>query len=99
MKKAGRPICSAGWILPMQTCISKNCGEGRGTFSRFTIKIIYMKYFLFLVCACLLLSCGGGKVPKGILPPQQMQTIVWQLMQTDEFTANAFTRDSTKNLH
>jgi hypothetical protein len=58
-----------------------------------------MKYILVLVCSCLLLSCGRDKVPKGIIPPQQMQTILWQLMQTDEFTANAFTRDSTKNLN
>ena len=38
-------------------------------------------------------------MPKGIIPPQQMQTIVWQLMQTDEFTATAFTSDTTKNLN
>jgi len=58
-----------------------------------------MKYFLILVCSCLLLSCGGRKVPKGIIPPGQMQTILWQLMQTDEFTATAFTSDTTKNLN
>jgi len=58
-----------------------------------------MKYFLLIVCACLLLSCSGDKVPKGIIPPPQMETILWQLMQTDEFTADAFTRDSIKNLH
>ena len=57
-----------------------------------------MKYLLFLLCACFFLSCGGDKVPAGILPPQQMETIVWQLMQTDEFVANAFVRDSTKNI-
>lgn len=57
-----------------------------------------MKYLLVLLCACFFLSCGGDKVPSGILPPQQMETIIWQLMQTDEFVVNTFVRDSTKNL-
>jgi hypothetical protein len=56
-----------------------------------------MKYFLVLLGICGLLSCGS-KTPPGIIPPPQMETILWQLMQTDEFTSDAFTRDSTKNL-
>jgi hypothetical protein len=56
-----------------------------------------MKYFLVLICSCFLFSCGS-KTPSGIIPPPQMETILWQLMQTDEFTSDAFSRDSTKNL-
>ena len=57
-----------------------------------------MKYLLFLLSSCFLLSCGDRKVPSGIIPPEQMQTIVWQLMQTDEFTAATIATDTTKNL-
>ena len=56
-----------------------------------------MKYFLVVAGICLFLSCGS-KTPAGIIPPPQMETILWQLMQTDEFTSDAFARDSTKNL-
>lgn len=58
-----------------------------------------MKYLPVLLCACLFFSCDDKKVPEGIIPPEQMETIMWQMMQTDEFTSDAFARDSTKNLH
>ena len=57
-----------------------------------------MKYLLFLLPSCFLLSCGDRKVPSGIIPPEQMQTIVWQLMQTDEFTAATIATDTSKNI-
>ena len=59
-----------------------------------------MKYILVLVCASLLFSCSGGDhTPSGILGRQKMETILWQLMQTDEFTSAAFPlRDSIHNL-
>jgi hypothetical protein len=56
-----------------------------------------MKMMPALLLFCFLLSCGSS-IPKEIIPPEKMETILWQLMQVDEFTANAFTRDSTHNL-
>lgn len=58
-----------------------------------------MKYFLFFLCGFVLLSCSDRKVPKGIIPPEQMETIMWQMMQVDEFSTDVAMRDSTKNLH
>ncbi len=59
-----------------------------------------MKYMLVLVCSFLLFSCSGGSdAPKDIIGRQKMETILWQLMQADEFTASAYPlRDSTHNL-
>ncbi len=59
-----------------------------------------MKYIFFLMVPCFLFSCSGSDgVPSGIIAKPKMETILWQLMQVDEFTASTFTpRDSTHNL-
>ena len=58
-----------------------------------------MKYLLVLASFSLLLSCNGNKTPAGILPPEQMQTIVWQMMQSDEYVGDVLVRDSSKNIN
>lgn len=58
-----------------------------------------MKYLLAIIFSCLLISCGDSKPPPDIIPPPQMETILWQLIQTDEYTATAFVSDSTKNIN
>lgn len=58
-----------------------------------------MKYVLFLIGIGLFLSCGGDRLPADILPQQQMETIIWQLAQVDEFAVTAFMGDSTKNVN
>ena len=58
-----------------------------------------MKYILIIFSSCFLLSCGDSKPPSDIIPLPQMETILWQLIQTDEYTATAFVSDSTKNMN
>ena len=42
-------------------------------------------------------SCGNSnRMPEGILPSQKMETIVWQLMQSDEYVNTLLAKDSTK---
>ncbi|MBS1566717.1 MAG: DUF4296 domain-containing protein [Bacteroidetes bacterium] len=53
-----------------------------------------MKFLPVLACLLFLLSCGE-RVPDGVIPPEQMQTVLLQLMQTDEYVSDLFARDST----
>jgi len=58
-----------------------------------------MKYVFFLLMLVFFFSCSPGNgVPSGIIARPKMDTILWQLMQTDEYTSDAFSRDTTKNL-
>ncbi|MEO5683846.1 MAG: DUF4296 domain-containing protein [Chitinophagaceae bacterium] len=51
--------------------------------------------FLLLITA-LLASCGSSKVPADIIPVHKMETILWQLMQSDEYVNTLLVKDSTK---
>jgi hypothetical protein len=58
-----------------------------------------MKYLFFLAVSLCLFSCSSNDgAPSGIIGRSRMETILWQLMQVDEFTANAFVRDTVHNL-
>lgn len=58
-----------------------------------------MKYFFFLVISLCLFSCSSNDgAPSGIIGRSKMETILWQLMQVDEFTANAFARDTLHSM-
>lgn len=43
-------------------------------------KIIF--FFIIVVAA---VSCNKNKVPTGILPPEKMEAVMWDMMQADEF--------------
>ena len=51
---------------------------------------------LLLLLTALFASCGSSSVPAGILPGDKMGTIIWQLMQSDEYANNLLAKDSTK---
>src|SRR5690349_14473435 len=51
---------------------------------------VFCMLLLFLSCA------DKGRVPKGIIPPEQMKMIVWDLMRADE-PAYKLTLDSSIN--
>lgn len=57
-----------------------------------------MRPLLFLLLAAFLLaSCGSrGRVPADIIPTAEMQTIIWQLMQTDEYVNTVLAKDTAK---
>lgn len=43
-----------------------------------------------------LLACSGkNKVPRGILPPQKMQAIMWDMLKADGFVSEYLSKDSS----
>jgi len=48
--------------------------------------------FVFAVVAC----NSDDQVPAGVIPVKNMQTIVWQLMQADEYVNMLLTKDTLK---
>jgi hypothetical protein len=56
--------------------------------------------FIFLFAGCLTVAaCGSDKpVPAGVLPPEKMQEVVWDLMRADQFVVGfAIPKDSALN--
>lgn len=56
--------------------------------------------FVFLLLALTILaSCSDRSArPSGILPEEKMQTVLWQMIQADEYVNSYFTRDSAKTI-
>ncbi|MEO7264732.1 MAG: DUF4296 domain-containing protein [Ferruginibacter sp.] len=52
-------------------------------------------YFLFLLV--ILGSCSGDSLPKEIIPPTQMQDVLWDYLRADVYTTDFIVTDSTKN--
>jgi hypothetical protein len=56
-----------------------------------------MRVFIFFLLVCLFASCtNSSPVPAGIIPGRRMETIMWQLMQSDEYVNTVVAKDSTK---
>lgn len=56
-----------------------------------------MKWVWLLSFFCALVACNSDdKVPAGVIPVKNMQTIVWQLMQADEYVNMLLTKDTVK---
>ncbi|HEX7904058.1 MAG TPA: DUF4296 domain-containing protein [Chitinophagaceae bacterium] len=47
-----------------------------------------MRAFILLVSAVFLLACNSNRLPKGVLPPEKMETVLWDMIQADEFLRN-----------
>lgn len=59
-----------------------------------------MRTWLLLLTVYLLLAGCKSKspVPSGILPPQEMKAVMWDMMRADQFLADyVFSRDSALN--
>lgn len=56
-----------------------------------------MKWTLIFLPLLLIACSRGQKVPRGILPPEKMQTLVWDLMRADEMVNYYKIRDSSFN--
>jgi hypothetical protein len=54
--------------------------------------------FFFVAISLLLISCSSNTViSTEIIPKSKMETVLWQLMQADEFFTNYIIKDSSKN--
>jgi Domain of unknown function (DUF4296) len=51
---------------------------------------------LLLLMTVLFASCGNSGVPPDIIPRDRMETIMWQLMQSDEYVNTLVAKDSSK---
>ncbi|GAC1429023.1 MAG: hypothetical protein NVSMB7_05720 [Chitinophagaceae bacterium] len=56
------------------------------------MRVIFFVLLTGLVAAC----TNGNTVPAGIIPSQEMETILWQLMQSDEYVNTQLAKDSLK---
>lgn len=57
-------------------------------------------HFLYLLLGCLfIMACESNKsIPAGVLPPEKMQEVVWDLMRADQFVVSfALPKDSSLN--
>jgi hypothetical protein len=50
-------------------------------------------FFLWLVIC--LIACGNGDLPADILPPKQMEVVLWDMVRADELADLNYTKDST----
>ncbi len=57
-----------------------------------------MKVASFFLTVYILVACSSSSVPKGIIPPDQMQQMVFDLIKADEFINNFAVKDSTVNI-
>lgn len=57
-----------------------------------------MMRLLIIPVLIILNACSSSPVPKGILPPQRMQKIVYDLIRIDEFINNFVVKDSTVDM-
>ena len=43
-----------------------------------------------------IVSCGGDQKPRDVLPESRMETVIWDMVQADEFINNFVLKDSNK---
>jgi hypothetical protein len=56
-----------------------------------------MRSVIVLVFFCALVACNSeDQAPADVVPVKKMQTIVWQLMQADEYVNMLLTKDTLK---
>ncbi len=57
-----------------------------------------MRNCLVFFCLVIFISCGNkNKIPPGILKPEKMQTVLWDIIKADAFTAEIIMKNPAKN--
>lgn len=55
-----------------------------------------MRNCLLFFCLTFFISCGSkNKIPEGILKPDKMQAVLWDVIKADAFTAEIIRKDSS----
>ena len=57
-----------------------------------------MRIFSIFIISAIFFSCSKNKMPDGILDPEKMQAVYWDILQADIFTNEFIIKDSSKNL-
>lgn len=56
-----------------------------------------MRNCIVFFCLLIFISCGNkNKIPEGILKPDIMQAVLWDVIKADAFTAEIIRKDSAK---
>jgi hypothetical protein len=53
-----------------------------------------MRLLIIFLFSCCILSCGPS-VPKDVLPPKKMQSVLWDMMQADEMAEYYSAKDTS----
>lgn len=57
-----------------------------------------MRFFPFVIIVILSFGCiQDRKIPKDVLPQNEMRKIMWDLIRADAYVANFIMKDSTRN--
>ena len=57
-----------------------------------------MRICLFFILAIFFSECvGKDKVPKGIIPQNEMRKLMWDMMRADAFVTDFIMKDTTRN--
>ena len=57
-----------------------------------------MRYFVFISLLLLVFGCvRNDKIPKNIIPQNEMHSIMWDLMRADAYVSDFIMKDSTKD--
>ncbi len=57
-----------------------------------------MKISFLLITLGFISSCGNkDKLPEGVLKPEKMQAVLWDVIKADVFTTDFIKKDSAKN--
>ena len=58
-----------------------------------------IRYCLIFLFGIILISCGSkNKIPSGILSPEKMQVVLWDVLRVDAFSHDFQIKDTTKNV-
>lgn len=56
-----------------------------------------MRNYLLFFCLTVFISCGNkNKIPEGVLTPDKMQAVLWDVIKADAFTGEIVRKDSAK---
>jgi Domain of unknown function (DUF4296) len=56
-----------------------------------------MRILIAAAAALLLYSCGDKGIPGGVLQPDKMQAVMWDVIKADIYAADYIKKDSAKN--
>lgn len=56
-----------------------------------------MRNCMLFLCLTVFISCGNkNKIPEGVLTPDKMQAVLWDVIKADAFTGEIVRKDSAK---
>ena len=57
-----------------------------------------MRFFLFIILIISNLACvRGNKIPKDVIPQNQMRKVMWDLMRADAYVTDFIMKDSSRD--